>query len=454
MRLAVVTSASLGCVLASLGVYGLGNDAENDVNSYMAKISVSPAAQSTQSADRESAKTALLSGNATQLGRFQPRIGCPESCSQADGDKSGWYLYGGFVALRRACNRTMLLEFSLFNPVDEQNSRVAISACAAPKDASESSALKRQSSDASSCARKGVSRTKTTSSLQLSTSGSSSAASLADVTASLDLLKKFLGSQDANCTETVNFASSGNAAVGVYAGSGFAGQGVLNTALEKLHSELSSGRTLAAQTVVQMCGNSTARYTLGIYIGTDGKFGPVQRALQSWKNGTCVDVNSAAKDWHSVTFESPSALNGSLQTNNTASKGDFSGNSSSSQTRRSSPVTLIGRGDDCDPIDVQAGDNQDTLAQECGISTANFAKFNPRLTNSKGLVTGQQLCCSADDAVRAKRRASLAATPQPDKDGYCYAYLVKVGDNCSALSAKYGFTNDDLEEWNKKTWGW
>lgn len=446
----LVPSTLLACSLISAGASGL-KDTQNDVDLFLANISVS--SKQSLSGDRESARLALLSGSPMKLGHFQPRNGCPPSCSKVLGDTSAWYLYGGFNTLRQACNRTMLLDFALFNPVDKQNSQIAISACAAPYNSFQESTLQARSSSTSSCAKDGVSRTNTTSSLQLSRSGASSSTSLTEVTASLDLLRNFYLSHDSGCNETIKFASSGNAVVGVFAGSGFADQGVLNIALEKLRGDLLGSGAVAEQTVVQLCSNSTARYNFGIYVATDGNFGPVQHALQSWKNGGCVDIKAGIMDWQTVTFASPLALNSSLGRNNTtAIHHKFSGGHGSRV--RSSSTDLTGQEDGCNAITVAAGDDHDTLARECGITSTEFAKYNPSLPTSNGFQMGQLVCCGTRVVAGAKNAVSLIAAPQADGNGYCYAYTVKTGDNCASLSASYGVTNDDIEEWNKETWGW
>ncbi|KAH8716632.1 Membrane-bound lytic murein transglycosylase D [Beauveria bassiana] len=448
MRFGPVTT--LACVLFHAGAFGLAKNIENDVKSYLSNIPVSQSNEALQSADRESARLALLAKDTTKLGHVQHRIGCPTSCFEVLGDTTSWYLYGGIDALKRACKSTMLLDFALFNPVDGPDAQVAIHACAASLDSYKSTtSLLNQRLDASRCSREGVPRGKVTTSLQLSSSGSSSVMNLTDITASLDLLRDFYSSHDSGCNETLKFASSGNAAVGVYAGSGLAGQGVLTTALDKLRAKLSKGETVADETVVQLCGNYTARYTFGIYIGIDGQFGRVQRALQSWKNGTCVDTGAAPVRWESLTFTSPLAVSNSFGANKTTvSNGSFSG--SDGLPRR--PAILTGRGDrdGCSPIQVEAGDGLETLARECGLSIEEFAQYNPEATRSVKYVPGQRLCCDASGAASAKERRALA----PDSDGYCHSYLVKMGDSCSALSATYGIKNDDIEEWNKKTWGW
>ncbi|KAM3514203.1 hypothetical protein MY11210_002194 [Beauveria gryllotalpidicola] len=113
-----VLCATLACVLFNAGAFELAKNIQGDVDSYLANISVSQSNDAAQSADRESARLALLAKDTTKLGRVQHRIGCPTSCFEALGDTTSWYLYGGLDALKRACNSTMLLDFALFNPVN------------------------------------------------------------------------------------------------------------------------------------------------------------------------------------------------------------------------------------------------------------------------------------------------------------------------------------------------
>jgi GH18 family chitinase len=106
---------------------------------------------------------------------------------------------------------------------------------------------------------------------------------------------------------------------------------------------------------------------------------------------------------------------------------------------------LHGRAE-CRTVQVVSGDSCAALATRCGISGADFTKYNPGSTFCSTLRPGQHVCCSSGDLPDFR--------PQPNEDGSCYSYQVKANDNCADLAAAYSLTLDDIEEFNKKTWGW
>jgi GH18 family chitinase len=46
------------------------------------------------------------------------------------------------------------------------------------------------------------------------------------------------------------------------------------------------------------------------------------------------------------------------------------------------------------------------------------------------------------------------SSPSQGPDGACYKYQVVTADNCDDLAARFGLTRDQIEEFNKNTWGW
>jgi GH18 family chitinase len=58
----------------------------------------------------------------------------------------------------------------------------------------------------------------------------------------------------------------------------------------------------------------------------------------------------------------------------------------------------------------------------------------------------QHVCCSSGDLPDFR--------PKPNADGSCYWYETVDNDNCAALAAAHSLTVQDLEDFNKKTWGW
>ncbi|KAJ5511823.1 Peptidoglycan-binding Lysin subgroup [Penicillium expansum] len=250
------------------------------------------------------------------------------------------------------------------------------------------------------CASKVAEQAEVTFPLLLKSSGASSSQHVADVTSALEQLQAFAILSNSGCNETIKYFYSGDVIVGVYAGSGLAGQGVLSTVLEKLSTRIKDDGSVAESWSVEMCSNSSARYSLSVLVNTKGKFGAVQRGLQASKNGTCFSTETeiAASDWETVTYLAASA---------------------SSITSTANPNKLTSyRATACRTIQVVSGD----------------------------------LVCLTGNPVRPGTLPDF--TPKPSADGYCYSNLVKSGDSCASLAAANDLTNAKIESFNKKTWGW
>jgi hypothetical protein len=100
----------------------------------------------------------------------------------------------------------------------------------------------------------------------------------------------------------------------------------------------------------------------------------------------------------------------------------------------------------CAYILVQSGDSCGSLASKCGISAADFTKYNPSSTLCSTLTPGEPVCCSAGSLPDL--------SPQPNANGTCYSYTVQVGDYCQELAQKYYITSDEIETYNAQTWAW
>ncbi|KAL7944577.1 glycoside hydrolase family 18 protein [Trichoderma barbatum] len=382
---AVAVFLTAGALWAPLGTLAISPNAaaavSNAANALLASISVSTATGAVpgRPTDRASARAAVLAGNYTSKLHHETRNPCPPGCS---GNTDTWYVYHDVNRLKE-CNQTMLLDFALFNHVDDSRPVIKISACTADLKAPVVNENK-LASNVDACLTEGVNLTQTTSPIQLGSSGASSSTHVADVAAALDQLLALSSINKPDCNETIKYAYSGDAIVGVYAGSSLSSQGVLPSVLKKLSNEIQSSGYVAEDLLAQICsGKTAARYTLGIFATTQAHLGAVQRSLQSWKNGTCI----------------------------------------------------IGAGDTCA-----------ALASECGITAAQFTQYNPSSTLCSKLTPGQHVCCSSGTLPDFK--------PKPDNKGNCYAYYVKTGDSCASIGAAYDLTNDEIESFNKKTWGW
>ncbi|RFU75458.1 killer toxin subunits alpha beta [Trichoderma arundinaceum] len=100
----------------------------------------------------------------------------------------------------------------------------------------------------------------------------------------------------------------------------------------------------------------------------------------------------------------------------------------------------------CSYILVQSGDSCASLATRCGITPANFTKYNPSSTLCSTLQPRQPVCCSAGTLP------NLA--PKPSANGTCATYTVKSGDYCDLIAQNNYITTANIESWNKQTWGW
>lgn len=360
---------------------------------------------------------------------------CPASCSSTGVDPSQWFVYHSVDRLD-VCNQTMLLNFALFNQLDDPVTRVSIAACSADLAVASSGA---STTNTALCHSAQLNQTERTSSLQLASSGSSSSAAPGDVVNALEQLQALSTLSEPGCNETINFAYTGTAAIGVYVGSGLADQGVISSVLGQLATQLQNDGTTAKNLVVQLCDNSTARYSLGVIINTNADLSFAQLAVQSWKNSSCFSLSGGtASAWQNITYLAPSLLRAS---NNTTSD-----NSTSLEKRpQHSGRKLLPR-TTCTTIRVVSGDTCATLATQCGITAAQFTTYNPSSTECSTLTVGEYVCCSAGTLPDL--------TPSPYANGTCYTYAVVSGDSCSALAASYDITVADIGTWNTDTWGW
>lgn len=101
---------------------------------------------------------------------------------------------------------------------------------------------------------------------------------------------------------------------------------------------------------------------------------------------------------------------------------------------------------ECRDIQVFAGDSCPSLATQCGISVADLTRYNPGSDFCTSLIAKQYVCCSAGTLPDH--------SPQPDANGNCYTYTTQHDDGCWATGDAFGITESDIEEYNKKTWGW
>lgn len=172
--------------------------------------------------------------------------------------------------------------------------------------------------------------------------------------------------------------------------------------------------------------------TVGLFaVGAVKELGQSQKALQAWANGKCVDIQGKSTETTNLGVLVPPK----------SQKRDIE-----LRSRFQGVDHLLTPRADCKAIQVQSGDSCASLAKRCGVTSANFNKYNPKTNFCSTLAVNQWVCCSAGTLPDK--------SPKPQKDGTCYIYAIKAGDSCFTLASSYSITADLIRLYNKNTYGW
>lgn len=345
---------------------------------------------------------------------------CPQSCETIGETPVEWAAYHDLQFLQR-CDSTMLLDFSLYTPLDDPSKHIRIRSCSADGDQTGS-----KTPGKASCDLRRVDRAETEAPVQLTWDSHKDSTYAADAVAATRQIKESINQQSIRCNEAVAFASSRQVVVGLFAGSQIQSQDKTMPILQKFISEvLENG--VSENLVAQLCAaeERSSRYSLGIVVNTNGDLASVQRIVRTWSDGECVAGLGNVVDWQNLSLAIPQEV-----------KKDVTRGGSQAHHQRSH----------CSTMKVVSGDSCGSLAAECGISGEKFMDHNrdPKLCST--LQIGQHVCCSAGTLPDF--------APKPEADGSCAKYKIKSGDTCSALAAANSITTHDIETYNKDTWGW
>ncbi|KAL2834835.1 hypothetical protein BJY01DRAFT_259367 [Aspergillus pseudoustus] len=354
---------------------------------------------------------------------------CPSVCTSTGLDSHGWPVYHSVDRLSW-CDQPMLLDFALFNPLADEKTHVAIAACVADLSTASGAGAgdnngTTTTSDLLCLPETNLNNTeKVTAQLQLvsSSRGQSGSTSNDNVVEALSELQALSALRPSGCNETTQFALAGEAAVGVYVGSALSAQGVLPSILETLVEHVQN-EGFSDTLLVQLCdaNGRSSRYGLGVIAVTgSGHLAAAQAAVQTWRNGSCVAAASdqTAQTWQSIAFSVPTPPE----------------SSSASKSTSAAAVQIV------------SGGTCTTIAEECGVTLAEFEGYNDEELCDTPLQPDQYVCCSAGTLPDY--------SPQPDEDDNCYVYLVQTGDDCSTVAAAYDLTLDEIENYNNNTWAW
>lgn len=393
------------------------------------------------------------------------RSRCPASCNDAGLDSTNWTVYQDVNRLSW-CNQTMLLDFALYNSINDPRTHASIRCCAAGPEVAISSGAdpspeatanrvsrRDYTSGGVSCLSKGT-QTQIQESLQMASNGSDALGSVSAFVEASQQMASYLAQQKPNCDQKVAFTYSGSAVVGLFAGSGIQSQGIAASMLQKfIASVQSSGYSKSV--LVQLCSGDgrSSRYSMGIIANSDADVGSVQDAVATWASGGCITTYDRADIWQNITMLIPELP---TSTDGTSNDGVFSATHA---------VLALAPRTTCSTIKVAAGDTckssqsfetwtdllifpmiGTTLASECGITPAEFTTYNPEPNECSTLTVGEHVCCSSGTLPDF--------APQPYANGTCATYLVVAGDSCSEIAATNSLTVDQLSGFNNNTWGW
>ncbi|PNY26292.1 Chitinase [Tolypocladium capitatum] len=347
---------------------------------------------------------------------YAGRDACPARCSVSGPNPANWSVYHNFGQFQ-SCQHTLFYEFNLHDNVDDANTFHRIYACTSygPNWTN----LPNSTTD--------VATIESTTPLMRLGGGPKAQ------------WRKYLASGFGPTNKTVLlFAQSGQAAVGLYIGQGLQNDGLGSFALKTLEDNMPSLNIDTSSMAMQLCGPGyDSDHVFGFMATSNGSFAPVQDALKSWANAECLSFIGSKNFTGPVHFTTPlvTATNGTNSTVGT----NYTTTASSKGTR------LLARGD-CRTIQVHSGDGCASLAQSCGISGADFTEYNPGSTFCSSLKPLQHVCCSSGTLPDFR--------PKPNSDGSCHTYEIQSGDSCSSVAAANSLSIDDLDKFNKKTWGW
>ncbi|EEP79268.1 conserved hypothetical protein [Uncinocarpus reesii 1704] len=362
---------------------------------------------------------------------------CPSLCADAGPNPANWTNIHHLRDLKRS-DHTVLCDFNLQNSVADPNTILTIGACVTSQgqtyEAAASPDVRQQQSQqnlvvAKSCGAKAV-KTAFIPQVGSSTSSKEPGAALqpAHVAEATRQLALFVD-RSAECGATILFAKHKSAVVGLYSGAQVtkhAARCFLDAFAEKQASSL------------QICQPAGAALTVGVVSAGFVDLPEVQDAVKSWNNGLCLDgtIPTATLSMDVLVSTVDKSFN-TIANVSTISHGNI--------TTREEPRALSPRGE-CRTVEVHGGDSCASLASRCGIPGNDLAKYNPQKNLCSTLKPKQHVCCNAGTLPDFR--------PQPQPDGTCNTYKVNSGDGCFDVAEAHYLQVQDIENFNKKTWGW
>lgn len=426
---------------------------------------------------------------------------CPPPCQEDSKSKAKEFLFSDTAELAR-CNETMMLDLAVQTTKKDGTAwPIAIRACRA-EFSTKYDAFVPDENVAAICSTPNHDIVKSSVSMGELESPTRKELNNGHLVAAGKQLLNSLGVEKPSCARNLlSFSYSQSSVIGLFAGREVHQHGVPGEILDKFLKHIQES-PISNPTVIQLCESERgADYAVGIIAVSAQDLPLAQDAVKTWADGRCVKADSA-NIWTTVSIKVPAIKGFSNSTSSLSSADDTAHSWSKSR--------LVARAD-CRTETVQAGDGCWALAERCGISESDLASFNPASNFCSTLAVGQKYCCSSgtlpdtippansdgtcdyisvvggDGCDTLASKCGLAAAdftklhegeenfcstlavgqavcctrgelpdlkPKPGADGSCATYTVKKDDGCNAIAAAHQLKEEDIMDFNKKTWGW
>jgi chitinase len=392
------------------------------------------------------------------------RKACPYSCG-SDPQPNNWTTYHETDRFT-LCEQPLLLDFAVYNPIDNPGTDLTIRACCAGEGVDnlagssslllpafhQSGRFSKRDNLTSEC---GPS-TQSLETVYTISWGSVDSGKKDDVVIASQHVRQYFDGKS-SCTTGIMFGYVRGVVVGVYAGAKIGNRGAASSLLQNFIDRIQV-EGIATSMLAQLCGNDRdSENVFGIIADSTGNFPFVQEAVKSWSDAKCVQGGDATREWEHIqiwssptksTNKTANAANAThpllhsreLMSRRSHSYAHGHANMHAHDARQLSPRA------DCRTEKVESGNSCGSLATKCGISGADFTKYNPSSTFCSTLQPGQLVCCSAGTIPDIR--------PKPDANGSCASYDVQPGDFCQKIASSNGLTLEALNSFNTKTWGW
>ncbi|KAF2108717.1 hypothetical protein BDV96DRAFT_605472 [Lophiotrema nucula] len=404
----------------------------------------------------------LLSLFSASVLAFGPGKPCPERCDVAGRNPSNWTDLHGVGALKR-CKEPVLFDTAIFTSINDPLAPLTLRSCTASnKNTTQETEMqpapftfgsplgKRATNNTSNstvptqgCLPDAETFTNKTAVNLLKWAGNAESAKGAGKDAILSAagaLKSYLEEQE-DCEKTILMARQGEAVVGFYVGTEVLTSSALSV-FEQFLIAVQGGEDISRFAAEVCKDKSPETWKVGIYADFRGNISAAQDAIKTWAEGNCLSGSDSKESGKEIDVTFVRATGVPFTT------GLFSGLEQSGEPVEPVPHSkrsVVPRAE-CTPIQVGSGDGCWSLADRCGVSQTNFESFNGGSSVCNSLKPKQWLCCS---------KGTLPdMSPKPNPDGSCQYYEIQKDDICFNIAEQYGISVDDIDKYNKNTWGW